>query len=475
MSKLVKNTAIYAMGDILPRLLSFISFPILTSYLSPAEYGIINYVNTINLFLTAIGLLCLNTYYLVFYYKQDNEKQQKKMLGNLTLFIITFNLIFSGFLFLFGNKFFKLLGGNIDFYPYIAIGIVTCFFNIFSVLPTALFRLKENALPLTLINIAKGVLTLALTLILVIFFDFKATGVLYSGLVIAFMFAGIFFYITYKNMIFNINWNQIKVALIFSLPLLPGSLSYFLITMSDRILIDKYLNLTSLGIYSTASTLALLLNIISSGAYKAFEPYFFKIYGSVNFTKEFTTVRNVFFAVLVLCASALALFSKEFFLIFTNQQYYNSYLYVPLILVGVIASSLSLLYGTIVTARGKTKINSMITIIGGTISITLNILLLPKLGLFGACVSSSITMFLVLTANVCFSRIKNIQLFKLFLLFLTAAVIVVIGVYYLQISNMILSIFIKIILLLTLVFTMKVGLKIQLSFFKKNNKIDDIK
>ena len=45
MSNLIKNTTIYAIGDIVPRLLGFISFPILTNYLSPAEYGIVNYIN----------------------------------------------------------------------------------------------------------------------------------------------------------------------------------------------------------------------------------------------------------------------------------------------------------------------------------------------------------------------------------------------------------------------------------------------
>lgn len=467
MGKLVKNTAIYAVGDIMPRLLSFISFPILTSYLSPAEYGIINYVNTVSLFVTAIGFLCLNTYYLVYYYKLNDSVDKEKLLGNLTIFVVGFNVILSIVLFIWGNHFFKLIGSNIDFYPYVAIGIATCFFNIFSILPSALFRLKENPMPLTILNIIKGVLTLALTLILVICFDFKATGVLYSALVVAAIFAVIYFYIACKNMIFNINWTQIKAALLFSLPLLPGTLSYYLISMSDRILIDKYLDLRSLGIYGTASTLALLLNIISSGAYKAFEPYFFKVYGTTSFTKEFQVVRNYFFAIILLGALALAFFSKEFFVIFTNQQYYDAYLYVPLILVGVVVSSITLLYGTVITARGKTKINSLITIVGGIVSVTLNIYLLPRLGLLGACISSATTMLLVLIACMYFSKVKNNQLFRLIFLFLFAALIVIAAVYYLDISNIILSIFIKATLLLIFAFVLKMVLNINWNFVKK--------
>ena len=66
---LIKNTTIYALGDIIPRLIGFVSLPILTVYLTPSDYGIVNYVNTLNTFLLALGFLSVNTYFLVFYYR----------------------------------------------------------------------------------------------------------------------------------------------------------------------------------------------------------------------------------------------------------------------------------------------------------------------------------------------------------------------------------------------------------------------
>ena len=97
--------------------------------------------------------------------------------------------------------------------------------------------------------------------------------------------------------------------------MIPGTLSYYLVSMSDRILIEKYLDLNSLGIYSTASTLALLLNIVSFGAYKAFEPYFFRIYGTIDFRRKFEIVHDNFLFILLVGASGIALYSKEFFII----------------------------------------------------------------------------------------------------------------------------------------------------------------
>lgn len=443
-SKLIKNSLIYAIGDIAPRFLSLISFPILTTYLAPSEYAIVNYVNTINLFLVVIGFLCLNTYYLVFYYRQPDEKSKQKLLGNLSIFVIGLNLILSILLFLFGPTLFHLFESNISFYPYIAIGIVTNFFNILAILPSALYRLEERPLPLTILNVAKGVLIFGITLWFVVGLHYKAEGILYAQMIVTVIFGIIFFLITNKNMIWNIDWKQLRMALIFSLPLLPGSLSYLLSSMSDRILIDHYLNLTDLGIYSSASTLALILNIVSYGAYKAFEPYIFKTYGSEGFTEEFLKLRNGFFLVMIICGFGVSLFAKEFFEIFAEVKYHTAYLYVPIIVVGVLCNALAMPYSTVITAMGKTKINSAISISGSLISVTLNISLLAKIGIIAACFTSAVTFFSTFVGSIIYSRVR-LPYWRQIIVTAISVIVVVIEVYILKSNDFWLTLSLKLI------------------------------
>lgn len=439
---LIKNTTIYALGDIIPRLLGFISLPILTRYLSPSDYGIVNYVNTLNTFLLALGFLSLNTYYLVFYYRCKDSQEKKKLLGNLSSFVILLNAALVLILLLFGKYFFGLLGSKIDFYPYIVIGIFTNFFNLFSILPAALYRILEKPLPLTILNVSRGIVTLIVTLVLVMHFHYTALGVLYSGLIVNFIYAFIFLYSTRKHIIWNLCFKQIKVALAFTLPLLPGSIAYYLTTISDRILIDKYLSLNELGIYSTAATIALILNIFSFGAYKAFEPYIFKNWGQESFMRIFENIRNAFVYVLLIGVLCLSVFSKEFFQIMTDVKFHGAYWYVPMIIIGVYSSSLSMLYGTIITAKGKTKINSMISITGASISVLFNILFLPKFGLITAAVVSSLALTVMLFISMWYSQLK-ISHSKPVLSLLLVATSIYITVYIINIDNIIFSIVLK--------------------------------
>lgn len=403
---IVRNTIIYALGDIVPRLFSLITFPILTSYLLPKDYGIINYVVTVNNFLMILGILSLNTYYLVQYYKCKDEQEQKKLLGNLDLFIISINFIFTIILFFVGPKIMQKWGSEVDFYPYMAIGLGISFFNIFRYLPSALFRLQERPLPLTILNILSGFFTLVGSLIAVICIKAEASSVLYSNLIVTFIFAVIFFIITSKNAIWSINWNQIKTALKFSIPLVPGNIAIYMYTAFDRILIERELNLTAVGIYSTAATLALLLNIVSYGAYQAFEPYFFKTYGKPDFISAFIKVRNTLLFVCLTGAMCLSVFAAEFFKIFTSEAYHICYIYVPLICLGAIASAMGRMYSTIVVAKGRTKISALIMILGAVFSVTFNYFMLPVLDIWSACLSYFITFLLILLLYIFYSEIR---------------------------------------------------------------------
>ena len=327
-SKLAKNTLIYAMGDIIPKLLNLITFPILTHHLAPGEYGIANYVGSIEALLTILTFLCLKTYYLVHYYKVGDEVEQKKLLGNLTIAVLTFNVILSVAFFIVGGNIFRAIGSGVSFYPYIALGVLSNFFSIFSVLPSALYRVRENPMPLTILNVVRGILIMVATVLLIPRQPTSET-VLLIRVLVNFGFAIFFFYITCRNAIFKVNLQQLKHALVFSLPLVPGDIAYYFSTMSDRILIEKYLSVTDLGLYSTATTLAGILNIFSYGAYRAIEPYFFKTYGQPQFKESFRKIRDVLLFVVLFGAIGLSLFSQLCINIMTSDAYHSSYLLVP--------------------------------------------------------------------------------------------------------------------------------------------------
>ena len=463
-SLLVRNTMIYALGDIVPRLFSFISFPILTTYLLPSDYGIVNYVFTINNFISIISILSLNTYYMVYYFKTDGEEAKKRLLGNLDLFIISLNLFIISLFFVVGPSLMKSWGSKIDFYPYMAIGLGISFFGVFRYLPSALFRVQERPLPLTILNVITGFLTMVGSIVAVVYIKADASSVLLSSLFVSFVAAVIFFIITNRNAIWNINIKQIKSALSFSLPLVPASIATYLYSTFDRILIEKHLTLTDVGLYSTAATLALMLNLVTHGAYQAFEPYFFKTYKTPYFKDNFITVRNALLCVSLIGYMCLSSFAKEFFILFSAEKYHICYIYVPIISMGAVVAAMNRMYITIITAREKTKTTATITILGAVVSVTLNYCLLPILGIWAAALSYLTTFCVVLLLNLHYSQIV-INHGKAFSTVLFTGIATCFITYYVQLDNIWLSIALKALIVAIVSLCIIKMLKVDVRFY----------
>ena len=441
-SLLIKNTTIYAIGDICPKLVGLIIFPILTSHLSVSEYGIINYINTLDVFLSTFSILGLNTYFMVFYYRVNTEDEKKRLLGNISIAVFLFTIIICLLLHVLGPYIFQQLGSNVDFYPYISLGILINMCNVVTYLPTCLYRVQERPLPLTVLNVLKSILIMIGSALVVTIIPGQAFEVLQVRFIISLLFAVVFILSVRQHTKWNINIPQLKHALKFSIPLLPGTLSYYIFSLSDRILIDKFLSLKDLGIYSTAATLALMLNIISSGAYKAFEPYFFQHIKDSDFSQRFQKVRDWLLVIVLFCAACLSVYAKDFFVLFSSMEYWDSYRYVPVIMIGVVASSISLMYSTIIIAKEKTVANTLITMLGAIVSIVLNIIFLPKLGIIAASVNFSISFIVVLGVSIKVSKIK-LSHFRAWITSIIVVGLTFIGAYAIQFDDFFMTITIK--------------------------------
>jgi O-antigen/teichoic acid export membrane protein len=125
--KLVINSIYYTIGEILPRVIGFFLLPVLTRYLTPAEYGINSYTTTVMLFMFAIGSLSLNTFLLRNYYKEAGEENRKKIIGNIFLLTQAANVILTVLQLLLFPWILAWFRIRIPFHPYFELAILNNF------------------------------------------------------------------------------------------------------------------------------------------------------------------------------------------------------------------------------------------------------------------------------------------------------------------------------------------------------------
>ena len=400
-AKLIKNTIYYSIGEILPRALSFILLPIYTAYLTPADYGIISYTQTVIMFLYVLGAFALNTYVLRYYFIHEDEEERKSLLGTAQLTILFLNTVIAALAFILMPDVIKYYKIQVPWDPYFRLAFIINFLECLSVIPLVIYRVRQDAIKFVVLGLTRTFLTVGLTLYFLVVEKRGLLGSYQAQLYILLPFSIVYLGILKKYGRWIINWNYLKEGIRFSAPLIPGSICYIFLSMSDRIILERYVNISDLGIYNIASQIALVLNIVIQSGYKSIEPELFRRFGKEGFYDFIRKVQSFFFSAIYISALLLTLYSQEVLFLMTSDSFHHAYLLIPALIIGVIMTGQNVIYGGILQGEKRTKLQGTATVIGAFVSISVNILLVPLFGTYAAAAASAVSFIVMNTILFC--------------------------------------------------------------------------
>jgi O-antigen/teichoic acid export membrane protein len=393
--KLLSNTILYSIGEIVPKILSFILLPILTVYLTTEEYGINSYTTSVMMFVFVLASLSFNTYLLSQFYKEKDINKRKVIVGTVFYSIMIFNIILLVLQLLIFPGIISFFDINIPFYPFFFLAILNNFFDVMAIIPLALYRVNDDVKGFLIVSLSRTILQYILILIFVVHLKYGLEGSLYGRLIANIPYIFVYLYYINKQGKFIIVKSIFKSALRFSLPLLPGSISYMLISLSDRVILERYTSLEKIGIFSVASTLALALNIVIQALYKTIEPVLFKEHVGNNFSAVNAMLYKTYLCVIFVGAFGVAIFSKEIFVIAASHNFLIGYKIVPGLVVSVVIAGINIYLAMLLITESKQNYVSLITIVSGIVCIVLNLILIPFMGYYGAVITSIVSFLIV--------------------------------------------------------------------------------
>jgi O-antigen/teichoic acid export membrane protein len=398
---LVKNTSFYTIGAVLPKIGAFVFLPIYLKYLTPSDYGIVSSLHVLNtIFIVLFTLSMPRALYRVYYdYKCTEEK--KTLFGTVLISVFTIAILSMFLLFLL-KKHVQEIYESIAFYPYFAIAIVTVFIQALHIIPNIIFQIKERADLFVIINVLLFFFKSMICLWFIVGLDRGALGYLEAELIASIVFLPIYYSFMYDEI--NLSWdkNIFKNVLNFSLPIIPGILSAWILNLSDRIFIERFFSTTEVGIYSLGYQISGLVLIFSVAFKKAYDPYFYKIANSrsLHFAKRQLYNTNFIFVIVLLFATfVISFFAKEGIELFLDKKYYLSIQIIPIISLAYLFSQNSALLNTMMYQEKKTHFVMYITIISAILNILLNYLLIPRIGIMGAAYATLLSFLMVFISS----------------------------------------------------------------------------
>lgn len=208
------------------------------------------------------------------------------------------------------------------------------------------------------------------------------------------------------------HFSRIKEYLSFGVPTIPGSISSWVAASSDRYVIGYFLGAASVGVYSAGYNLGSIPSMLAGVLGFVLPPTLSKLYDEgkmdevktyLNYSLKYSlTVAIPFvFGAAVLAKPVLRLFS-------TAEIANQGYLIVPLVALSTLFFAAYVPIMHIIVLVKKTRITGAIWIICALVNLGLNILVVPRLGIFGAAITTLIAygLALGLTSYYSFKEFK---------------------------------------------------------------------
>lgn len=389
--QLVKNTIIIVFGKICTQCVSFFLLPIYTTLLSTSDFGIVDLLNTYISLLVPIICLKLDNGTFRFLIDSRNEENKKSTILSTAFFSILINSIIFILIMLLLNNVIKF-----EYFYFLIFNVVISMFSSF--LLESSRGLGDN------VTYSEGSFIIASGSILfnVIFVVFVRLGA--QGMLISFLLANligaifVFFKLKYYAIIklksFKLDF--LKELYFYSIPLIPNSISWWIINSSNRTIISYFLGVSANGIYSAANKFSGLYITIYSMLNMTFtESVVMHI--KDNDSGEFLSnvINTIIKLFSCICIGIIACMPFVF-PIMINEKFGEAYYHIPILMTSSLVNVGVGMCTAIYVAKKLSKRIATFSIASAFINIIINIILIKYIGLFSASISSLVAYLVTL-------------------------------------------------------------------------------
>lgn len=385
--ELTKNTIILSVGKLCMQAVSFLLLPVYTKLLSAKDYGLIDLLITYTSFL--LPIISLQMEQAVFRFLIDARKNEEQIQNIIsTAFVMLVSVVG-----IFAIGYFLVIPRLHIVRPYVLLGMICS--SLFSLFTLQIARgLGEN------IRYSIGVFVRASSnvgcnLVFLLVLHWGINGV-FAAHILSAIVCG--FYITYKLKL----WSRIRICipdkktckcyLNYAFPLIPNQISWWILSLSDRMVISAQLGVYFNGIYAAASKLSNIYSLL----YQMFNLAWVEMI-SVYFheQKEMEKLRKTIMRILLSVYLLLLAVMPFVFSAMVDTQYAEAYNQIPILLFGAFYSAGIGVVSAYYIADKNTKIIAKTSGICAVLNLILDIFLMPYLGLYAASISSAAVYFIM--------------------------------------------------------------------------------
>jgi len=248
-------------------------------------------------------------------------------------------------------------------------------------------------------------------LLLILFAIAKGYGII--GVIISILIIRVLFVlIRYKRLYSEIGFDLpavkfIKRNIIYGLPLTISYIFFFVLNSGDRYVINYYLGLHYVSIYSVAYSLAYIVVLVTAPIGYILYPTLSAMYNNGNYKEasayikycsKYIIIIGMFFVWMILGSS------RQLILMLSTQEFLPATIIMPLLLAGMFIFQIAIINEYSIILFNRTGLVMILHLILAIINIGLNIIIVPYMGMMGAAVVTLLTFIIFAFFTIIYSQ-----------------------------------------------------------------------
>lgn len=421
LKKLVSETAIYGVTHTVGRLLNFLLVPIYTSLFAPEEYGVVNVLYSVVAFAIVLLLYGMETAF----FNYARKKDPLKVFSTAQISVTTSSLVFI----VLGYTYAQNIANFLEYPEHVELVRIFIFilaFDAMSALPLALLRQQNRPLRFGWIRLSNIGLNIGFNLFFLLLIPYLIKqGYTYSWFDPDFGIG----YIVLSNLIASVamfillipQWKHVRTGfdgalwkemIRYSYPLIFVGLAGIVNETLDRVLLRKLLPESTaefdVGVYSAFYKLSIIMTLFVQAFRFGAEPFFFRKSDDGNARETYAKIMHYF----VILTAFIFLMTSVFveliapFLVLRPEYYTHSdgLRIVPILLLANLFLGILFNLNFWYKLSHKTHIGMWVSIGGAAVTILLNYLLIPRIGIMASAITTLIVYVTMSVASFSLGR-----------------------------------------------------------------------
>ena len=405
LKSVARHFVVYGLGNLLNKVVSFILIPVYTHYLAAAEYGTLELLELTQYIASMCLALGIGSSVLRCYYDSADSGDRKQTVS--TAFFSIWGLALGGgaILLLASPGISVLVFSSPENTGLFRLVFVALMFGLANDIPLAFIRAQQKSGLYTIVSLSRFTLSLCLNILFIVHVGWGMRGVILSSVinqVATSVFLGCY---TLRWCGLHFSSRKLKHMLRYGLPLIPSGLGLFVMNFADRFFLQRFATLTEVGIYGLGYKFGMLMNPLIAGPYETIlRPKMFELAGRDDVRAINSLLFTYFMCVVVFFGLGMAVAIKDALKIISGPEYHRAYLIVPFIVLSYIFNAAYVHMQVGILIAKKTKYISCVVGIAALSNLCLNVVLTPRLGMWGAALATLLSFVILFAINLLISR-----------------------------------------------------------------------